>query len=334
MQGPCLGGVWPPLGHNKRIGSCWSPGHDRFVKKADHTPLVAARLVAAQFPQWAGLDVVPVALDGWDNTTFRLGDEFSVRLPSADGYVAQVEKEQHWLPILARRLPLEIPEPVAVGQPGAGFPRPWSIYRWIEGEPATADRIASLTAFAADVAAFLIALQAIDADGGPPPGAHNSFRGGPLATYDPQARESIQLLADEVDVEAATEVWESALASTWHRPAVWLHGDVAPSNLLVVDGVLRAVIDFGCAAVGDPACDLVMAWTFLFGESAEVFRSKLALDADTWARARGWTLWKALITVAGARQQRIDAAAAADRFGWRISAGNVIARVVADHSRR
>jgi aminoglycoside phosphotransferase (APT) family kinase protein len=303
------------------------------VNKTDITPAIAARLVASQFPRWADLRVVPVALDGWDNTTFRLGDDLSVRLPSADAYVAQIEKEHRWLPILAPHLPLRIPEPVAMGRPDSSFPRPWSIYRWIDGEPASVDRIADLTEFAVDLAGFLAALYAIDASDGPPPGAHNFFRGGPVDTYDAQTRESIQLLADEIDPEAATEVWEAALASTWDGTPVWVHGDVAASNLLVTEGRLRAVIDFGCAAVGDPACDLVMAWTFFAGESSEMFRSRLPLDGATWARGRGWALWKALITLAQEREGGADADAAARRFGWRSGAREVIDAVLADHDR-
>jgi aminoglycoside phosphotransferase (APT) family kinase protein len=303
------------------------------VEKRDITPAVAARLVAAQFPQWADLPVAPVTLDGWDNTTFRLGDELSVRLPSADVYVAQVEKEHRWLPVLARHLPLPIPEPVAMGRPGRGFPRPWSVYRWIEGDPASVDRVASLTRFAADLAAFLAALHAMDASDGPPPGTHNFFRGGPLDTFDAQSRRAIQLLTDDIESEATTEVWEAALASTWDRSPVWVHGDVAGSNLLVADGTLQAVIDFGCAAVGDPACDLVIAWTLFAGESREVFRNLLPLDDSTWARARGWALWKALVTLAQEKEGGVSAKAAADRFGWRSGARTVIDLVLADQDR-
>jgi aminoglycoside phosphotransferase (APT) family kinase protein len=300
------------------------------MDKWDLTPAVVARLVAAQFPQWADLAVAPVALDGWDNTTFRLGEELCVRLPSADAYVAQVEKEHRWLPVLGRELPLPIPEPVAVGRPGSGFPRPWSIYRWIPGDPASAGRIASLSAFAADLGAFLAALYAIDASGGPPPGAHNFFRGGPVETYDTQTRGSIELLADDIDADVATDVWETALADRWAGPAVWVHGDVAASNLLVAGGRLRAVIDFGCAAVGDPACDLVMAWTFFSGESSRAFRSALPFDDATWARGRGWALWKALITLAQERVGGANADAAARRFGWRTGTREVLARILAD----
>jgi aminoglycoside phosphotransferase (APT) family kinase protein len=301
------------------------------MDKGDITAAVAATLVATQFPQWADLRVVPVALDGWDNTTFRLGDELVVRLPSAQAYVAQVEKEHRWLPILARRLPLPIPEPVAIGRPGGGFPRPWSIYRWIEGDDATVDRIADLSVFAGDLARFLAVLYAIDPSGGPPPGTHNFFRGGPVDRYDAQSRESIRLLADQIDSEATTEVWEAALADRWDRPPVWMHGDVTASNLLVADGELRAVIDFGCCAVGDPACDLVMAWTLFEGESRDAFRSELPFDDATWARGRGWALWKALITLAHDQRGGPHADAAARRFGWRTGAREVIDLVVADH---
>jgi len=304
---------------------------DRAVKKPDITPEVAARLVAAQFPEWADLPVAPVSLDGRDNTTFRLGGELSVRLPSADAYVAQVEKEHRWLPVLARQLPLPIPEPVAMGRPGGGFPRPWSIYRWIDGDDATIDRIANPSAFAADLAGFLHALYAIDASSGPPPGPHSFFRGGPVEVLDAQSRASIELLADQVDTEAAAEVWEAALTSTWDRPPAWVHGDVTASNLLIADGRLRAVIDFGCAAVGDPACDLMMAWAFFTGESAEVFRAGLPVDDATWARGRGWALWKALVTLAKEKKTSVSADAAARRFGWRIGAREVIDTVVADH---
>jgi aminoglycoside phosphotransferase (APT) family kinase protein len=302
------------------------------MQKEDITPGVAARLVAAQFPQWADLPVVPVALDGWDNTTFRLGTELSVRLPSADAYVAQIEKEHRWLPLLARRLPLQIPEPVALGEPGSGFPRPWSIYRWIDGDHATVERIANMPTFAADLTGFLTALYAIDASGGPRAGAHSFFRGGPVDTWDAKARESIEVMADDIDAKVAAEVWGAAVASTWDRSPVWVHGDVVGSNLLVADGRLRGVIDFGCAAVGDPACDLVMAWTFFTGESRDVFRGGLPFDDATWARGRGWALWKALVTLVREREGGAHADAVR-RFGWRIGARDIIDAVIADHRR-
>jgi aminoglycoside phosphotransferase (APT) family kinase protein len=295
------------------------------VEKAAITAELVSRLVAAQFPHWAGLPVTRVELDGWDNTTFRLGEDLAVRLPSADAYVEQVDKEHRWLPVLAPRLPLPIPRPLAKGVPGSGFPRPWSVYRWLPGEHATMDRIVDLPRFATDMADFLAALYTLDPAGGPEPGQHNFFRGGALTTYDRETRETISALRAEIDTEAATDVWEAALAAAWQRPPVWIHGDVAASNLLVVDGRLSAVVDFGCSAVGDPACDLTVAWTFFFGDSREAFRDRLPLDEGTWARGRGWALWKALITLRKALEAgdaEIDPASR--RFGWRLSSRGVL----------
>lgn len=286
-----------------------------------------SRLVAEQFPQWAHLPASRVELDGWDNATFRLGAELSVRLPNADGYVPQVEKEHRWLPVLAPRLPLPIPTPVARGAPSIAFPRPWSVYRWLEGAPATADRISDHERLATDLADFLSALYRVDPADGPPAGPHSFFRGGPLATYDRQTRETIEALAGTIDGVAPTEAWEDALAAEWSGPPVWLHGDVTASNLLTVDGRLHAVIDFGCAAVGDPACDVVMAWTFFKGASRRAFRDRLRIDEGTWRRGRGWALWKALITLAKGPEEQEPARR---RFGWRIPAREVVDEVLRD----
>src|SRR5215470_3278885 len=256
------------------------------------------QLIRTQFPQWAELPIAPVENGGWDNRTFHLGDSMSVRLPSAPAYVAQVEKEHRWLPVLAAQLPLPIPVPLARGAPAAGYPWPWSVYGWLDGTPAHTDHIHDLSRFAEDLAGFLVALRGIDASNGPVAGTHNFHRGGSLAVYDTETRETIIKLADEIDAAAVTEVWNTALTTSWHGPSVWVHGDVAASNLLVSDGRLCAVIDFGCAGIGDPSCDLVIAWTFLDRDSRDVFRSAIGLDPATWERARGWAIWKALITLA------------------------------------
>lgn len=257
------------------------------------------RLLAAQFPQWAELEVRPVAVGGWNNKTFHLGDRLLVRLPRAEAYSGQVLKEQRWLPRLAPRLPLPIPEPLALGRPTNDYPWPWSVYRWIEGETAADGHIADERGFAASLAGFLSALHRIDATDGPEPGPHNFFRGGPLATYDAQTREAISALDDRSEAGEATAAWEAALAASSRSPPVWIHGDFAPGNLLVADGRLSAVIDFGNIGIGDPACDLAIAWTFLTREGRAAFRAALPLDARAWARGRGWTLWKALILVTG-----------------------------------
>ncbi len=257
------------------------------------------RLITAQFPQWSGLEVRPVAESGWNNHTLRLGADLLVRLPRAEPYVPQVEAEQHWLPVLGPRLPLAIPQPVARGEPGEGYPWPWTVGRWIEGKTAITTAMAGDATFSADLTAFLSALQGLDASEGPAPGQRNFHRGGSLAMYDAQTWEAISRLDGRFDPEAVTAVWEAALAARFGGPAVWVHGDVAPGNLLVRDGRLCAVIDFGAMAVGDPACDLAIAWSFLEGDARTAFRAGLPLDAGTWARGRGWALWKALILFTG-----------------------------------
>ena len=262
-------------------------------------PLVR-RLIAAQFPQWADLPIRPVAEEGWDNRTFHLGDELSVRLPSAAAYALAVEKEHRWLPVLARELPLPISVPVAKGEPGEGYPHPWSVYRWLDGEPMTQARIADLTEFAVTLADFLCALQRIDPTDGPGPGLHNWYRGGPLTTFDKMTRRALDTLDGHVRTDLAREIWEAALDASWDQRPVWFHGDVAEGNLLVVDGRLAAVIDFGTSGVGDPACDLVIAWTWFSGDSRRAFLDRLSPDPATVARARGWALWKALTLYAGA----------------------------------
>jgi aminoglycoside phosphotransferase (APT) family kinase protein len=261
-------------------------------------PLVR-RLVGAQFPRWSDLPIRPVEVGGWDNRTFHLGEHMTVRLPSAESYVAQVEKEHRWLPELAPHLPLPIPVPLAKGVPGQGYLFPWSVYRCIEGETATLGRIENLVEFATTLADFLVALQRIDPAGGPPPGPHNFFRGGPLSVYDAETRQALDALNGRIDTRAAREVWGSALDAAWHGPPVWFHGDIAWGNLLVEEGRLSAVIDFGTSGVGDPSCDLAISWTLFGGESREAFRAVLQPDDATWARGRGWTLWKALITLTG-----------------------------------
>jgi aminoglycoside phosphotransferase (APT) family kinase protein len=253
------------------------------------------RLLRAQFPQWSHLPVSPIPHAGWDNRSFRLGADMVVRLPSAEMYAAQVETEQRWLPYLAARLPVRIPTPLARGEHGEAYPWPWSIYQWIEGETATLESIADSPAFASDVAAFLLALQAIDAAGGPAPGPDNFHRGGRLVAYDGEVREAL----GRIDVHGALPIWEAALASEWQAHPVWVHGDVAVGNLLRDGDRLCGVIDFGQLAVGDPACDLSIAWTVFRGESRRSFQEKIGFDEATWLRSRGWALWKALIVAAG-----------------------------------
>jgi aminoglycoside phosphotransferase (APT) family kinase protein len=209
-----------------------------------------------------------------------------------------MEKERRWLPRLAPFLPLPVPVPIAGGIPGEGYPFPWSIYTWLEGEDCTSGRAVDPNGFARDLATFILALQRIDPAGGPAPGEHNFYRGVPLVERDADTRESIEALAGRIDVDAVTALWEDALhASPWEGPPVWIHGDLDARNLLCVNGRLGGVIDFGGLGVGDPACDVMVAWKVFSAGPRETFREALSIDDATWARARGWVLSQALMAL-------------------------------------
>jgi len=288
---------------------------------SEPTAEVVRRLVASQFPHWADAPVRPVTRQGHDNRTFRLGDALAVRLPSAARYAAAVEREHAWLPRLAPLLPQPIPEPVGLGRPAEDFPWPWSVNRWLEGVCALDDPPDDRVAFARELAAFLAALQQAPAENGPAPGPATFWRGGALGVYDRETQTAIERLGGRIDGPAATEVWEAALDAVWTGQAVWVHGDVAPGNLLVRGGRLSGVIDFGQVCVGDPACDLAIAWSYLDRASRVAFRRALPLDDATWARGRGWSLWKAVITLARLEPEAPEAAAQS----------RVIDSVIADH---
>jgi aminoglycoside phosphotransferase (APT) family kinase protein len=260
---------------------------------------LVGRLVAGQFPQWAGLALEPLGPFGTDNALYRLGRDMVVRLPRRERTSRTLEKERRWLPRLAPLLPLAVPVPLAEGMPAEGFPFTWSVYSWLKGETANLERITDLSQLAADLAAFVLALQRIDPTGGPSPGEHNFFRGAPLAKRDAATRAAIASLDGEIDIDAATAAWEETLrAPEWQRPLVWIHGDLDARNLLVENGRLSAVIDFGGLGVGDPACDVMVAWKVLCAETRDSFRIALSVDEATWARSRGWALSQAAIALA------------------------------------
>lgn len=257
-------------------------------------------LVAQQFPQWADLDVREVDRQGWDNRTYRLGTDLSVRLPSADGYAPQVDREHRWLPFLRDALPTPIPVPLAKGAPSAAFPRAWSVYRWLDGVPLDEAGSVALEPLAADVATFLTDLRGVpNPEDSPVPEASNGYRGGDFCRYSDEGEEALSFLAPPLRPEGR-EWLKAATRSRWTSAPVWVHGDMAAGNLLTRHGRLAAVIDFGCLAVGDPACDLIVAWTIFEEDSRETFRRSVGLDDDTWRRARGWALWKAAVTLASA----------------------------------
>jgi len=268
------------------------------VDEVDVDVSLVDRLLAAQFPQWADLPIEPVHSAGTDNAIYRLGDDMAVRLPRIQDATGQVDKEHQWLPRLAPLLPLAIPVPLAKGTPGEGYPWQWSVYQWLEGENATIECIVDPGQAARDLAHFITSLQQIDPTHGPPPGSHNSFRGEPLALRDSETRAAIATLHSTLDADAATAAWEAALqAPAWDGPPVWIHGDLQSGNLLVERGRLSAVIDFGCLGVGDPACDLQVAWNLLSSQTRDVFRAALPVDDAMWARGRGWALSVGLIAL-------------------------------------
>lgn len=288
---------------------------------ADELDIDAAlvrRLLAAQFPQWANLPLERVPSAGTDNALYRLGEELVVRMPRIHWATEQVEREHRWLPKLAPHLPLTVPVPLAMGQPSDGYPWQWSVFPWVTGENPSLERLADPCEAANDLAGFIAALQRIDTRGAP-----RSGRGEPLAQRDGPTRGAIAASHGLIDTDAVTEAWEADLeAPVWDRPPVWIHGDIAPGNLLAVDGRVHAVIDWA-PGLGDPAVELIPAWNLFAGESRDAFRTALGVDDATWTRGRGWALSIALIQlpyyldtnpvmVAGAR--------------------HVIAEVLADHA--
>lgn len=257
------------------------------------------RLLAVQFPTWADLPLRPVASAGTDNAIFRLGDSLAVRLPKRESAAPQAEREQRWLPKLAPGLPLAIPAPIGAGRPGEGYPWPWSVYPWMEGADAAAEPVSELAEAARDLGGFLAALGRIDAAAGPLAGRENHGRGVPLALLDKRVRNDVTALGAEIDGAAILQAWEQALAASTHQgPGAWVHGDLHASNLLVRDGRIVGVLDFGLLGVGDPACDLFVAWSILDAPSREVFREVMQIDEAAWLRGRGWAIFNAIIALA------------------------------------
>lgn len=259
--------------------------------EADLDASVVRRLIAGQFPEWALLPAERLESSGTENAMFRLGTDLVVRLPRHPGAVADVTREQHWLPRLGPLLPVATPEPLGRGGPGAGFAWPWSVYRWLDGRNPVAGAVEEPGPLAEDLASFIGALRRIDAHGGPP-----NHRGVPLATRDAATREAIGRLAGRVDTAAVTARWEEALrAPEYTGPPLWAHADLSPGNVLVADGRLSAVIDFGTVGVGDPAVDLIVAWNLLPATARDAFRRAVGADDAEWARGRGWALSISLI---------------------------------------
>ncbi len=255
---------------------------------------IVSSLISNQFPKWKDLEIRPVEKSGHDNRSFHLGDDMIIRLPSAKAYVPQVEKEYKWLPFLSQFLSLPISSPIAKGQPDENYPFPWLVNRYIKGETLSAHNMKSKNSFARELSQFLLDLQKINTENAPVAGAHNFYRGGDLAVYHDETVKALESLKGMLPTDRLLEIWKKGLASKWEKTPVWIHGDVAPGNLLVDKGHLCAVIDFGIMGIGDPSCDYAMAWTFFDSQSREFFLKNI--DKFTVDRAKAWALWKALIT--------------------------------------
>jgi aminoglycoside phosphotransferase (APT) family kinase protein len=246
------------------------------------------RLLGSQFPEWADLPLERFASGGTVNAIYRVGEDLCVRLPLAERFAGDLEIEAAWLPRLAPHLPVAVPEVVAYGRAGGGYPFDWAVYRWIEGEPWRGERLRDLPEAARDLVAFIRALSGIDATGGriAPP-----MWTAPLPRRDAWVRAAIAASADMIDADALTEAWERAVAlPAYDGPPVWVHSDLLRGNVLVYRGNLCAVIDFATVHVGDPARDVIAVWTLLSTESRTLFREALGVDDATWERARGYAI--------------------------------------------
>jgi aminoglycoside phosphotransferase (APT) family kinase protein len=253
------------------------------------------RLLSAQLPQWADLPIAQVESYGTDHDIYRLGDALAARLPRIEWATQQAALEREWLPRLAPHLPLAIPVQLAMGRPAEGYPFEWSVYAWLPGRSASSG-IDDLEQAAADLAAFVEALRRIDTAGARP--RRRGARGAPLAELDEVVRRSIGELGRRIDGAAALRSWDESLdAAPWAGDGTWVHGDLLPGNLLVVDGRLSAVIDLGCLGVGDPACDLQPAWNVFDGASRARYRAELEVDDASWLRGRGWALFQAVVAL-------------------------------------
>ncbi|WP_133765066.1 aminoglycoside phosphotransferase family protein [Amnibacterium kyonggiense] len=249
---------------------------------------MVAELIARQFPRWSGLRVKAVKHQGWDNRTFRLGSDLVVRLPTSPRVERQAAIEVDVLPALAAGVSLPIPTVVAVGHGEPTYPFRWTVLNWLDGTPLRDEVGVDQRLLASDLAAFLLELRLLSPAGGP---IHPVGLGQPLQQWDGQVGAALERLGDRIDTRRARTIWAAALRASEQSASSWFHGDIAPGNLLMRDGRLGAVIDFGSVGVGDPSCDLAFAWTALGAEGREVFRRKLAPDEAEWRRGMGWALW-------------------------------------------
>jgi aminoglycoside phosphotransferase (APT) family kinase protein len=278
---------------------------------------LVGRLVDDQFPRLAGLPVTEVQSTGTVNAIYRLGDHLYVRLPRVREWADGLDREWHWLPRLSPRLSLRVPEPVAKGRPTSSYPFAWAIYRWIDGQPYADALVDDQREAARDLARFVAELRRIDPDGAPRSGRR------PLGELDAGTRAAITSAGGVIDSDAAIAAWERALeAPVWDGWPVWIHSDLLRPNLLVHGGRLSAVIDFGAVGVGDPATDVIAAWSVFGPAGRETFRSALGVDDGTWERARGIALHQAALIIPYYAETNRGFVALARRTVEEVLAGN------------
>jgi aminoglycoside phosphotransferase (APT) family kinase protein len=267
------------------------PGQKMHPGEMDITVGLVAGLIAGQFPQWASLPIRPVVSAGTVHVMFRLGADMAVRLPRVPPGSDALIAKRLWLPRLVPYLPVAVPAPIGEGRPTQEYPGSWSVLRWLGGANPVADHLAAPGLLAADLAEFVAACRKIDLTGGPA-----AYRGGPLAELSEETLGAIEELHGLVDTDLATAVWrDAARLPQWSGPGVWVHADLMPGNLLTVGGRLSAVIDFDAAGIGDPACDLIVAWNLLPASVRTAYRRAVGVDEATWTRGRGRALSMALI---------------------------------------
>jgi aminoglycoside phosphotransferase (APT) family kinase protein len=250
------------------------------------------RLMTDQFPALADLPISPVPSTGTMNAIYRVGDDLYARLPRIARGVADLERERRWLPWLAPQLPLAIPAPVGEGRSDESYPFAWALYRWLDGQNYSDECIDDEAQAAGDLARFVLALRRLDPAGAPRAGRR------PLRQLDAQTRAAIAAAREVLDVDAALAAWDDAIdTSAWNGDLHWIHTDLLRPNILTRSGRISAVIDFGAAGVGDPAADLIAAWSVFGPVGREVFRSLAGIDRETWRRARGFALHQAALII-------------------------------------
>jgi len=256
------------------------------------------RMLAVQFPRWSDLSIRKIRSSGTDNTIYRLGENYSIRLPKRKIGILQIEKEKQWLPYLSDHLPLEMPQQIAVGKSSFLFPHPWGIYKWIKGEELNRNKLVDIRTNIEILINFIKSLHSIEIVETLKPGFHNGHRGGLLKNRDKLTRAAIPKLKEFINPVIAEQVWEEALNSPIQpRDQSWIHGDIHSGNILSRRGKIISIIDYGTLAVGDKACDLMPAWNLLNTEERRLFRKLAEVDDLMWKRGKGWSLSIALVTL-------------------------------------